>query len=558
MNWWKTFKRWRRRDADIDEEIRAHLSMVEQDLIERGESPEEAALAAHREFGNPLLVKEATREVWGWAAVERSFQDLKYAFRQMRRSPGFTLVAVLTLALGLGATTAMFSIVNGVLLTPLKLPEPDRLYMAQTIVAPRFKANGPWPVNARHFYEWRAHGQSWEQIALIDGLGVTLTGSGEPQPIHGLAVSHNFLKTLGIQPALGRDFRPEEELPGNSNVVILSDSLWRNRFASAPSIVGQSILLDGVPNLVVGIMPELRLPNISNTMILRPLGFDVSQARAYGQYNFYSIVRLKPGVQPQAAISEMNALIADLVRQFKIESKPGMTPLLDQATARVRPALWLLLGTVGAVLLIVCVNVGNLMLLRMGGRLREAGVRMALGASRLRLFGFALTEAVALVAIGGILGLFLADAGIRAFTASAPVSLPRLDEVRIDWRVLLFCFRRYGAVDPDLRPCSGLAAIENYPAGRAQSRFDQCHRAWPPAPSSRGDRRLGSCTEHAPSGGRRSSDGQFCPCDHSRQRIRCGPRHHAGLRPDKLEVFETGERPIHSGRVASVGKAAWS
>lgn len=438
MSLWNTFRQSRNRDADIDEEIRAHLSMVEQEQLERGESPVEARLAAHREFGNPLLIKEATREMWGWAAVERSFQDLKYAFRQMRRSPGFTLIAVLTLALGLGATTAMFSIVNGVLLTPLKLPEPDRLYMAQTIVAPRFKANGPWPVNARHFHEWRTHGQSWEQITLISGLDATLTGTGEPQRIGGLVVSYNFLRTLGIQPALGRDFRPEEELPGNSNVVILSDSLWQSRFASAPSIVGQSILLDGVPNLVIGVMPEVRLPNMRNPMILRPLGFDVSQARAYGQYNFYSVVRLRPGVQPQAAISEMNALIADLVRQFKIESKPGMAPLLDQATAGVRPALWLLLGTVGAVLLIVCVNVGNLMLLRTGGRLREAGVRMALGASRQRLFGLALTEAVALVVIGGVLGLFLADAGIRAFAASAPVSLPRLDEVRIDWRVLLF------------------------------------------------------------------------------------------------------------------------
>src|SRR5580704_6236171 len=444
MSLWNTFKQSRSRDADIDEEIRAHLSMMEQDRVEHGESPEGAKLAAHREFGNPLLIKEATREMWGWAWglawVERSFHDLKYASRQMRRSPGFTFVAVLTLALGLGTTTAMFSIVNGVLLTPLKFPEPDRLYMAQTIVAPRFKANGPWPVNARHFHEWRSHGQSWEQIALVDGLGATLTGTGEPQRMHGLAVSHNFLKTLGIEPALGRDFRPEEELPGNSNVVILSDSLWRSRYASAPSMVGQSILLDGVPNLVIGIMPELRLPNVSNVMLLRPLGFDVSQARAYGQYNYRSVVRLKPGVQPQAAISEMNALIADLVRQFKIESKPGMAPLLDQATAGVRPALWLLLGTVGAVLLIVCVNVGNLMLLRTGGRLREAGVRMALGASRQRLFGLALTEAVVLVAIGGVLGLVLADAGIRAFAASAPISLPRLDEVRMDWRVLLFAF----------------------------------------------------------------------------------------------------------------------
>ena len=198
MSFWNTFKPWHRRDADLDEEIRTHLSMIEQDRVERGESAEEAALAAHREFGNPLLIKETTREMWGGGAVERSFQDLKYAFRQMRRNPGFTSVAILTLALGLGATTAMFSIVNGVLLTPLKFPEPERLYMAQTIVAPRFKANGPWPVNARHFHEWRTHGQSWEQIALVGGLSGTLTGTGEPQRIGGLAVLTIFLRPLGF------------------------------------------------------------------------------------------------------------------------------------------------------------------------------------------------------------------------------------------------------------------------------------------------------------------------------------------------------------------------
>jgi predicted permease len=439
MNLWSALRHWHRRDAEIDEELRSHVSMDAQDRVERGESPEQAAESAHREFGNLLLVKESTREVWGWATVERYVQDLKYALRQMRRSPGFTLAAVLTLALGLGATTAMFSIVNGVLLAPLKFPQPDRLYRALTIVAPRFKANSPYPVNARHFSEWRAHGQSWEQIAMVDGLGATITGQGEPQRIFGWSVSYNLLKTLGIQPALGRDFRPEEELPGNSNVVMLSRSLWQSRFASSASVVGQSIVLDGVPHLVVGILPEtLKLPNISEPMILRPLGFDVSQSRGYGQYDYYSIMRLKPDVQPQAAIGEMNALIADLVRQFKIESKPGLAPLLDQATAEVRPALWLLFGAVGVVLLIVCVNVGNLMLLRTGSRLREAGVRMALGASKARLFGLALMEAAALVGIGGLLGLVFANLAIGAFVAAAPISLPRLDEVRIDWRVLSF------------------------------------------------------------------------------------------------------------------------
>jgi predicted permease len=444
MSWWQWWKQWRGREEAIDEEIRAHLAMAVRDRVERGELPEDAERAARREFGNELLIKEVTREMWGWVAVERFVEDLSYVFRQMRRSPGFTAIALITLALGLGATTAMFSLVNGVLLEPMKFPEPGRLYEVQTIVAPRFKANRPWPVNARHFYEWRTHGQSWEQIALIDGLDLTLTGSGEPQRLAGLAVSYNFFRTLGVQPAEGRDFLAGEELPGHSNVVILADSLWRTRFAADPSIVGRTIELSGEPNLVIGVMPPaFRLP-WGTPGIFRPLGFDVSQARAYGMYNFESVMRLKPGVQPQQAVAEMNALIADLVRRYHIESKPGLAPLLDRTTAGVRSALWLLLGAVGTVLLIVCVNIGNLMLLRTSSRHREAGVRMALGASRWQLFGIVLQEAVVLVAIGGGIGLLLAHVGLKAFTATAPVSLPRLDEVYMDWRVLIFSLAAMG------------------------------------------------------------------------------------------------------------------
>ena len=448
MNWWQ---RWRQRDQDLDDEIRAHLAMETQYRIERGDPPDAAAGAARREFGNELLVREVTRDMWSWMALERFARDFRLVFRQMRRSPGFTAVAVLSLALGLGAATAMFSIVNGVLLEPLKYSDPARLYMAQTVVAARFKATTPWPVNARHFDEWRKHGRSWEQIALVDGLNVTLTGKGEPQQLSGFAVSSNFFRTLGVQPALGRDFFPEEERPGHSHVVILADSLWRTRFAADPSVVGQTILLDGEPDLVVGVMPPwLRLPKGAEwgtvftgpaaPVIFRPLGFDVSQGRASGNYNHGSIMRLRPGVQPQQAIAEMNALIADFVRQFHVESKPGLTPMQAQVTGGVHSALWLLMGTVGAVLLIVCVNIGNLMLIRTAGRYREAGVRLALGASRGQLFSLILKEVVALVTIGGSLGLGLAYGGLRAFVAAAPVSLPRLDEIHMDWRVVAFSF----------------------------------------------------------------------------------------------------------------------
>lgn len=482
MAFWHPF---RRRNRDLDDEIRSHFDMAVQERIGRGESPYEAAQGARREFGNERLIKEVTRDMWSWTATERFAQDMKYIFRNLRRSPGFTTIAVLTLALGLGATTAMFSIVNGVLLQPMKYRDPGRLYMAQTVVAPRFRAVGPWPVNSRHFNEWRKNGHSWEQIALVGRLSLTLTGKGEPEQLAGFSISYNFFRTLGVQPALGRDFLPKEELPGDFHVVILADSLWRNRFAADPSIVGEKIVLNGEPHLVVGVMPPgLRLPkgtewgpvyaDLVPPAIFRPLGVDVSQGRAYGNYDYGSIMRLKPGVQPQQAVAEMNALIADLVRQYRIESKPGITLLQDQVTAGIHSSLWLLLGTIGAVLLIVCVNIGNLMLVRTSGRYREAGLRMALGANRKQLFGIVLKEAVVLVAAGGGLGLFLAYAGLKAFVAATPVSLPRLDEVRMDWRVLIIALAAMVlsalicVLAPALR-LSRIAPLDSLKAGSANT-----------------------------------------------------------------------------------------
>lgn len=443
------WKRFRRRDEEIDEEIRAHLRMAIEERIARGEAPEDAAKNARREFGNELMVKEVTREMWGWNLLERFAQDLKYIFRQMRRSPGFTAIAVLTLALGLGATTAMFSIVNGVLLEPMKYRDPGRLYLAQTVMPASAKVAGNWPVNGRHFQEWRANCRSCEDVSLAEGSGFTLTGMGQPERLPGLRISYNFFRTLGVRPSLGRDFLPEEELPGRFHEVILANSLWRSRFLSDPGIVGRAIEIDGEAHTVIGVMPpDLQLPvggqwGVVFTqplppVIFRPLGIDVSRESPGEKFNYVSVLRLKPGVQPQQAIAEMNALLAEFAREFKLESKTTLVPLQDQVTAGARSGLWLLLGTVGAVLLIVCVNIGNLMLVRTTGRYREAGIRIALGARSSHLFGLALREALVLVVIGGALGLVFSYAGLKLFAATAPIGLPRIDEVRMDWRVLAF------------------------------------------------------------------------------------------------------------------------
>ena len=209
-----------------------------------------------------MLVREVTRDMWGWAAWERLGQDLKYALRQVRRSPGFAAVALAaSLALGLGATTTIFTIVNGVLLQPLAFHQPEQLYMAENIPPARAGLTRNLPVNARHFHEWRTRCQSCQDVALFQGASLTLVGAGEPVRLPGLEVSYNFFRTLGVEPAIGRDFLAEEEGIGNSDKVILTNALWHSRFAGDRSIVGRRIQINGEPHLVIGIMPpNMHLP----------------------------------------------------------------------------------------------------------------------------------------------------------------------------------------------------------------------------------------------------------------------------------------------------------
>jgi putative ABC transport system permease protein len=449
MHLWERLRRLPRADRDLDDEIRAHLAMAAQDRTDRGETPGDAHRQARREFGNELHIRETTREVWVWTAAERFAHDLKYALRQMRRTPAFSAIAILTLALGLGATTAMFSIVNGVLLDPLHYRDPARLYLARTVPPARAHLTGDFPINARHYYEWRTRCRSCESAALVQFQELTLVGAGAPVKLPALGVSSNFFRTLGIQPALGRDFLDAEDAPGHPAVVILTDSLWRSRFAADPAVLGRTVRLNGETYTVIGVMPPgLHLPKgdewgayfgpSAQPLIFLPTGIDTFRAARVGNLNYTSVIRLRPGIAVQQAIGELNALLGDFVREFHLETRITLVSLQQQVTRNARAPLWLLLATVAAVLLIVCVNVGNLMVVRTGSRYREAGIRMALGSSRGQLFRLVLTEVLVLVAIGGALGLALAWLGLHLFLASAPIALPRLEEVTIDWRVLSF------------------------------------------------------------------------------------------------------------------------
>jgi predicted permease len=433
----------------LDEEIRFHLKMAEQERIARGETREEARANARREFGNELLTKEVTRQMWTWVWLERFVQDVRYALRQMKANPGFTVTAILTLGLGLGAITAMFSIVNAVLLEPLRFSKPGELFVARTVPPPQFKIPGDFPVNARVFHEWREKCQSCQDIALAHFDYLTMVGLGQPEKLPALSISFNFFRTLDVHPVLGREFVRDEEHPPAGDKVILTDQLWRTRFASDPQVLGRKIQLNGEPYTVVGVMPaSLHLPQGEQwgalagppvaPLIFKAFNIDPSKRPSNGELNYIALVRGKPGLGARAIADELKAIITPFQIQNHTNFYIGLFPLAEQVTRNAKSALWFLLATVGAVLLIVCINVGNLMLVRTSSRYREAGIRIALGAGRGGIFGLVLREALVLVALGGALGLILAQFGVKLLVSIAPPGLPRIDEVQIDWRVIAF------------------------------------------------------------------------------------------------------------------------
>lgn len=427
----------RKKEDDLDRELRAHIDLEAEALGDRD--------AAHRALGNVGRIKEEVRSAWGWSMIEGAGQDFRYALRQMRRSPGFTLIAVLTLAIGLGATTIMFSIAHGVLLQPLRYREPGRLFLARTIPPASANLGRDFPVNSMQFNRWHDFCRSCESMGLARYEDLTMVGVGEPVKLLALGISADFFRTLGVQAALGRDFVAKE--PGDH--VILSDALWRSRFNADPSVIGRAVHINGENYVVIGVMPaDLRLPKGDEwggftgpseaPELFRPAEPYDNTPRPAGNLNFSAVIRLKPGVSGAQGAAELNGLLADVYREYDLPTRIGLIPLREQVTRNAKTALWLLLAAVGVVLLIVCVNVGNLMLVRASGRQREAGVRMALGAGRGRLFTLVLEEALLLVAIGGALGLAFASFGLKVTLAVAPAALPRADEVVIDWRVLLF------------------------------------------------------------------------------------------------------------------------
>ena len=367
--------------------------------------------------------------------------DLRYAWRTLRKSPGFSLVAVVVLALGIGANTAIFSVVNAVLLRPIPYPEPDRLMRVwHTPPQKAFPGMTRFSVSAANYEDWEKENHVFESMAIYGYRGFNLTGSGEPERVLGAGVSAQFFSTVRVQPLLGRVFTEDENQAGRGDVVILSHSLWKNRFGGDPGIVGRNVPMNDKSYLVVGVMPaNMVLPGWAP--LWTPMAWTDQQRAVRGNHNYLVIARLKLGVSAEQAQSEMNTISSRLEQQYPEDDKGWgavVIPLQSDMVSDVRPALLVLLDAVAVVLLIACANVANLVLAKTFERRKEMAIRAALGASRSRVLSRVLSETVLLAGIGGALGLIIAHFANLLIVAYLADQLPKSVQTGLDLRVLFF------------------------------------------------------------------------------------------------------------------------
>ncbi|MGD0666720.1 MAG: ABC transporter permease [Bryobacteraceae bacterium] len=463
------FRAWGRRLAgifgrdraasELEEEMRLHMELRARQLRQQGLAAEEARYTARRRFGNELAVHDASAGVWGWTAWERLLGDFRHAFRSLRKAPGFTAVAVATLAVGLGMNLAVFSLVDAVMLRSLPYAEPDRLVSlweeeSSSLRPAEFNSSGT-PLGGRTTAQRTTvspanladYGRSpaFADLASFDLAAKNLTGLGTPERLQGEAVSANFFNVLGVKPALGRSFLPEEDRDGAAGAVIITDQFWRDRLGADTDVLARSITLDAQLCQIVGVLPpgsqspyQLTVPDRVEFFV--PAAYTKQQLSNYGRgdHDVNAVARLRPGVSVRQAQAELNVISANLAKEFRSTNRnirAAIAPLRDDIARNVRQSLWILLGASALIVLIACVNLANLMLVRAVRRQHESSVRMALGGGRWSLVRQYLAESLTLAGAGCGAGMAAGYILLRVLVWLAPQNIPRIQNVSMDWQV---------------------------------------------------------------------------------------------------------------------------
>jgi predicted permease len=397
-----------------------------------------AGVQMKRELGNAGVIQAVTHDQSAWTWLEDLLQDLRYGARTLRKAPGFSAVAILTLALGIGVNTALFSVVNGVLLNPLPYPKANQLVALWWDRTPGQHSS----ITYLNFLDWQKQNTAFSSLGAIQQDNMIVTGAGEPERVDGVRISANFFDLLGVKPLLGRSFRPAEDQVGAGPVALIGDGFWSRKYGSSPDVLGKSITVDGRSYAIVGVVRE-KSPLYTTADVYTPIGqYNEEPFRdRRASLGTVGIGRMKPGVTLAQARADMDSVAQNLATEYPDANKGTgifVNPLKDDLTGDFAPILFMLLGAVGFVLLIACANVANLLLARSAARAREFAIRAALGATRRRIMQQLLTESLLLAAAGGVLGLLFAAWATKAALAVIPDALPRVDEIGLDGRVLFF------------------------------------------------------------------------------------------------------------------------
>jgi len=438
--------RRRRVDRDLRRELDFHIVERIDQLRAEGMPRDQARVAAQKQFGNALRIREDTHELNNIGWIERLTNDLRVTFRMIRKSPGFSLAAILTLALGIGSTTAVFSVVNGVLIRPLPYPEPDNLVGVWHSAQFQGITSNNVRLSSTMYLTYREHAETFADFGLWRSTRASVTGLGEPEQVPALVVTYGTLQAVGVPPVLGRWFAAEDDNAGTPETVILSYGYWQRRFAGSASVVGTRVTIDSKPREVIGVMPQsFRFLNAEAAVIL-PQRFQGADLLPNDVHAYVGIARLKPGVTLAQANADVGRMLPIWIRERGTNANvlnaarfgSAVRPVKQDVIGDVSSVLWLLMGTIGVVLVIACANVANLLLVRAEGRRQEFTLRAALGAGWSHIARHLLVESLALALTGGVLGVALAYAGLRFLISIGPATLPRLAELSIDPLVLGF------------------------------------------------------------------------------------------------------------------------